>query len=687
MYLNILEEYVQNMTTYLHNKTGKPASYIENKVREFVRNNYKNPTVTIADKSKTEDPVVRDVPLTEYLGMVGNNILSPVGSIYTNTDIKQSSLSNMVVYKMDERNKIKKKMLEASRDGDEVLMRMYHSGQSSVKINTNSIIGAMGQDTNIFTNRHGFNSITGFARSMIAHAYTMAEQLLGGNFMITNNRDAINHITVLRRSLCKRNINVVELCNKYNIRIPSHAELKKFICDTISKYYIIDTTITEEYIDSLSIDDVIYIYYYQNMRHIVNDNTWIFDLFKRAMFSNDFNDGKLDLNNIDEDMAIVATIALGSELQDENGKYLSIYEWKDKDPSKVDKYCKLCYSMQSCLNEVREIMNVFLFAPTDTSNIHNKPKYVRNTTVVSDTDSVIFSTEYWVNLFNGGRDNIEDDDYTIAAFMTYWLTKMIFHNLEIFSLNHGSSESNKNKLIMKNEYLYPLFLYFNIKKTYAALMAYQEGVLFSKLKVDIKGGAIRSSTVCKQSRDYNTSFVVDKILKPASIGKLNVPSIISEIIMRENEIEKSILAGSTDYLKRVSIKHAREYKKPNTPPWTYWKFWDDVMSHKYGEIILSTKAPIVPIYAKLVTPAFLDELALSEPEMALKWRKYLVDNKMPNQLIVNPDMGVFPDEFKSLIIYNDIIYHNLAPIYLEVEQLNIGVRFKKKKILFRDVYL
>jgi hypothetical protein len=479
-----------------------------------------------------------------------------------------------------------------------------------------------------------------------------------------------------------------KLIKKYDLYIPTVDDLKKFFSEVSDRYYLLNLSRVDELLEKLTTEELIYLYYYHNLVHSITKNHKIDKAFRDAIYSYDSDERPIDMKILDSDIPDTAQIVMGDDLIDEKGKYRPIWFWKDRgDTDKVDKFCRICRMIQNTTEYMQDFSNTFLYTPTNPTSIHNRPKMVRNTTVVSDTDSVIYTVDSWVQYFNDGRFAIEPEDYQVSLFMTYWLTKGIKHVLELFSLNHGATEKHKHKMIMKNEYLYPIFMYFNRKKTYAALTAVQEGVRFAELEVDIKGGLLRSSNVSKEGAKFNKHLMVDGILKPAMTSQLSASDLIQQVVIQEYVVEESIRNREVTFYKRESINHKTHYDNPMSSIWFNWLFYHEVFEHKYGEIPLSTRAPLIPVATKKLSQEFRDKLATEYPEVFKRWLWFEDEHKkLPNYILINPDSPTVPEEIMDIIIVEDVITHTLRPSYRAIEQLGIVTGFTKKKLLLRQLY-
>ena len=71
--------------------------------------------------------------------------------------------------------------------------------------------------------------------------------------------------------------------------------------------------------------------------------------------------------------------------------------------------------------------------------------------------------------------------------------------MRVFSIINCVSEKNLSVLAMKNEFLYPIMLLYDIRKTYVGIIAAQEGNILKTPAPDIKGQTLKGSMFCEKT--------------------------------------------------------------------------------------------------------------------------------------------------------------------------------------------
>ncbi len=690
--LNELQEYVNQATAYICRVKNLPESEVRPKVVEFVKANHTVPKLTCARKNNRGDMEVKTEPVSTYLGRVGTNVLSPSGSIYLDTDKHESLLSKMVTYKIDSRSAIKKVMFKAMDEGDDTTYRQAYNGQTSCKIITNSIPGGMGEMNNFLSNKQGFNSVTAFARTLIANAYSATEQAFGGNFMLASVNDVINHIMMLTSSLPTRNLNIQQVIDNNSMKRITNSELYGFLSTMLLRYTTVDMSAIQQLINTLSQDEMDYIYYYCNLKHIFQQNTSMERVFRSLVWDEIPLDATprdtSELKDMNEELFIYISTLMGSELKNKNGKYKKVYDVMKEDITVAYKFLNLATYVENLLSSIDTVFDTFIYVPTAIPSIHTKKDTIRNTTVVSDTDSVIYEVDQWNIWIAREFRALDQISFNVCGLLSFWLTRIIANNLEVYSINHGATDKYKHGMVMKPEFYMPVLQFFDAKKVYTSLVASQEGVRYNDLKLDLKGGALRSSTMCSTASDFVQQFTTDEILKPTMNGVLNPVTLIKKVVAFEKRILHSIEVNhESTFLKMCSIKEASAYAKPLTSATMYYELYTRLFSRKYGKVYLPTKCPVVPLDREKCTPEWLAWLKSKHKTVHKHLMAYLDDyGKLPGSLAINPDAPVIPEAIIELIDVKKLVHQNLAPIYLTLRQLHIQVADEKKKHLFYEYY-
>ena len=687
---DIFTEAMQMHIEYLKRMTGYKD---EEKIRKFVaetfQERYQGKRVVYVKSPSPGNEEEKEDDFYTFLSSLKSKLIVPSGSIYKPSIEKPSFIAQMVVDKLKERKKVKKKQLEAEAVGDDLEAKRCWYQQATIKINCNSLPGGFGSAHNIFYDKPGYNAITSPARCMIMRAYTVAEQLLGGNFAWFSEEELLNHV-ILNLRVRPSDEQIQKVINRYKLKMPTRMELIDFYTDTLTRYCpTCKLTEVDKLISTISDIEVAFLFYYCNLRHIMWYNNdvfkgyikYVFDVSKVVLDNNVTAD---DIFKQDETILAITTVGLAKEFN--NYSIKTIVEEHQELIPKVVAYCK---SIEKKMHMLDLLFDTFVNTDADIPEIHRKNMAWRNTVIISDTDSEIFTAAEWDDWYRGGiHYNLTEESYQITSLVIYWLHHSVRHACYRFSVIHGVSPEHRRVLAMKNEFLYPIMILFNIKKTYAGIQTVKEGVMLPHPAADIKGQTLRGSSICSTSLDFIQKFIENDVLYPAMEGKLSANELIDKVLGWEHHIHDSITKGETEFLQVTSLKYKEDYKNPeSTAVYVAWTYWQKVFANKYGDVQPPAKVVYIPMYQP--TQGYFNELEKMDKSIHKATLAYLQKyKKFPNYVVINPANNTIPKEIVPLIDTKKIIFHNCEPLYRVLNKLNIGVIHQSKddKTLLMDLY-
>lgn len=706
----LTEAYLANMVTMLHaNYPDVPIPQLEEFVKQQVLSHMKRPKVTLIHQKSPGNPVLETQDLWNLFHKHANNIIAPNGCIYQSSSKKVSVISQMVIDMLAARKKEKKQMLACKAVGDEVGAKKHHYAQATIKININSLPGGFGSAFNLFYDKGGYNTITSTARNFIAHAYTNTEELLGGNFSWYDEEELINWIvTHIRVCPSEEAINgLVAAMSEF--KIPTRDELFQFYRETVKRYdQKTELLVVQNMLKNLPQYQITYLYYFNNLRHLVWDNEHIFKDWIRVMFDlpsalkyKQRNPENLeltadDLMKLDGDLLPMLAIGYNDILKRrqqwaaeqgiEDGEKMQLWDLPKKDPEGAQMFAWIGHFIQYCLNQWTDMFDIFIYNPLVVHRPSIRKHMYRNTVIISDTDSVIFTAKDWVQWYTGDVLKTTEESHQIGSLTIYWLTKVIEKVLNKASIAQGATKEFVYTIKMKNEFLYPTLILYPLKKTYAGIIAIQEGVVLPKPQKDIKGANLRGSDICKTTTDFVMELINDDILEPTLNGRISGEDIIRKVVNFEQQIKASLLNGSPEFLKVISVNPPNYYKSAESSNYFYFMAWNDIFSEKYGELRVPTKASVLQVLNP--NPDYLKWLEDNSPDVYKKMMTFRDKyGKLSKYYTLNPLNTTIPSELIPIADIRAVIYHNIRPIYLTLARLGISSGCTKDRIiLLSDLY-
>ncbi len=687
----ILQSYKENMATYISRIHNISYQQAEAMVREIMKERYTPKTAILLDTRHYGEPKIVGADLATFIESQNEKIISANGCVFMQHEEKIGVTARMVKEKLAQRKVLKKEMLKAKAVGDKNKMLQCYYGQTLIKINVNSLPGSYGSPYNLNYAKDLYNAITSNGRALIGFAYTTSEAVLGGNFAWFSEDELLNHLAIHLVDGIIDKQEVRRVINNHRMKVVSKDELMEFFLKEVRMYHINENLPNvRDLVNKLEPEEVQFFYYFQNLRHIIWGNDeyfrkWVTDTFDLTKITPDEHVNPQDLFKLDGDLVNMVNISFSEVLKPENPKW-QVYDFPEKAPKLAQHLVTIANYVEDRLKSIEDVFNCFVYTKLNMPCIDLKKYMKRNTAVISDTDSVIFTVKDWIEWYTGDYYKITTPTYQIACCAIYWLTKATAHSLLLYSRSHGARGEFERTMAMKNEFLYPTMILADIKKHYAGVVTVQEGVVLPKPDPDIKGVQFKGSDICKAATKFAENFIVKKVLlKSMEGGKLSAQELIREVVSFEKKMESEIKSGRTEWYKALSLRTKNYYAVPTSSNYFYYMAWDEIFASKYGELMLPNKAPVVPIFKP--TPQYIEWLGSRDKTICNKLMSFIEKyGKVMSYVAINPIAGKVPEELVPIINTRSIIYHNIKPAYLILQQIGIGIPFSKDELLLSEMY-
>ena len=684
----LLNSYMNTMITYLMKVEGADRFEAERFVKGIIQSKYEPKKVTFVKTIGAGKTQVVKGDFWEFTKALHNKVLTPSGSVYYPTSVKSSPVSEFLQYKKKQRSKVKKEQLKAIAANDNVEANRLWYLQASIKISMNSLPGAYGSEYSIFYDKGGYNSITSTGRWMVRSSSVTTEQFLGGMFAWWSEQELINWIILHTNNMPKEEL-ITFVMNKYQMKHISPDQLYAYYKGFFTRYTReTDYFEVKELINTLTPVQIDFLFYYCNLRNIMQYNEHTFkplikDLLDPTNYKPVPEATVDDLFKIPEDIRTVVTVAFTNALE---GK--SVDDITKTDKQLIPTFVGIAREVTKKLNGLEEIFEAFVNTWADIPNKKIRGTISkRNTVILSDTDSSMYTTKQWDNWYSSTTEkfHIDDNSLAINALCTYWLTKVVAFVMYRFSVKHGVTSPYMSTLSFKNEFLFTVMLLMTQKKTYCNLIKVKEGVVIKTPKPDIKGQALRGSSKSPEINQFIEDLLVNDIMIPASKGKLSAYALIEKVVNFEVKIKNSYEQGFTTFLNTDSLKFDKDYKNPDQPILQGFRFWEDLLAKKYGSI--SRPAKVISFTTIYPTKEYLDALAVKYPKFHRALTEWMaLHSKWPSKLIINPTLDRVPPEIVGLIDVKHLININCKAIYDIMNRLNINCGDPSMNILFSELY-
>ena len=687
--LPLLKTYRSQVCTFIkrmYDVTDEQA----NKITLDLCREYYKPLTAIIEETKIDGkPEIKAVDLASYFDAQADNLMSASGSIYMPHSKKLAKTIEMIRDMKAERKREKKLQFKEKVAGNKSGELEHYYKQTSIKITMNSLPGNYGSPYSLFYSKSNYNAITSCGRALIGYAYSEIEAVLGGNFAWFDKDELKQHIFAhLNRGIDADKIR--DVMNRHGLKWRTGQDLYDFYVKSLARYKKYDNFFDiAEIISKLSDEEIQFFYYFQNLRHIIMNNDDVF----RKWFEDTFDFSKVpqsecspdDLFKLDGDLVSLCNVAYRKHVNPGNSE-IQVYDLPKARPDLAKTFVNIARYVDAKLNELSDVFELFIYTPINRPNVKSRKLMYRNSAVISDTDSVIFTVKDWVEWYTGSVYDYSEKAYHVTFTMIYWIQKAVAQALLIYSQAHGGRDEFAKVMAMKNEFFYPVIVLADVKKHYAGIVTVQEGNILEVPDTDIKGVQFKGSDICKQATDFAKKFIETDILSAMyTQGRISGHELVDVVRNFEQRIRRDTEAGKSDWLEALSIRPKNDYATPMSSNWYYYHAWQEIFADKYGEISVPTKAPAVLINKP--DARYFEWLSKESPIIYKKFKAFIEKNpRIPPKFVINPVSGTIPRELIPLVKITDIIHHNVRPAHLFLKQIGISCGFGDEKLLFSDVY-
>lgn len=692
--------YVKIQSFFLSRMTGK--TLVE--TTEFVKKNLeKDGKFPIKDRQvkylSRENQIDRVRAMTTIRGYIDNIrkknfIMSPAWTAYKPSYMGESLYVSYIDWKSKERSVYKNAMFIAEQRGDKEAVRFNDEMQSSSKIGINSISGAALMPGTINHCQSLHPTLTSTCAASTSLANLNNERLIAGNRPYLSYQDVIDNICSISVAT---NLDTLERAMvKYRMHFPSTDDVMDCILYSSRNYWIdeVKEAKIRNLVDRLQPLEKAAIVYSGDLYHLYKHNKTQMEEFMNGFTKRTYDVLPMDeaisyMKMADSDVRILAKLICKDYMM---GKTED--DVKEQEPEKYSQICANVRDIIKHLHSYKEFIEGFL-RPEFVSpggQRYTMHSLVRKAVLTSDTDSTIFTAQWWVKALNGDM-GFEDRHYNVGFTISFLVNKTVFHALAIMSRNMGMEDKNVHMISMKNEYYFPVYVLTNSAKNYYAFKSVREGNVYADMKLEKKGVELRSAKIPKNVMNQFDDYIKNVMNTYIKNLKLTLDDVLLEPYKTETEVLNSVLDGEAKYFQTAQIKTPDGYKLgEKAPPMFYHRLWEEVFAPKYGD------APPRPYVALKISTTVNNKStknkwidSIEDKELARRLDEFLArEGRDDVSVIYAPKLtlglNTLPTEIKQVMDVNKQLMSVMSPYYLSLESYGIYLRNPNNTTMIHDSY-
>lgn len=705
--LNIIDGYLNDNALYLHLMTGDAIEgcleHVKSQVRPDGPTPLKNPRALILDKNRYGDREVKSGTFMGFLNRVQKEklLLSPSMAAYMPEHIRQSTHALYIEEGVKNRKKVKGEMFVAERalarpNLSEQEKNTYRDtmifkkgAQNNLKINNNSYSGATVSTATILHYKSTHSSLTSTCRTATSYANANNEKFIMGNRHYYHPEiTKANLLSIINNTDLKE---VQAVCDKYKLYYPTPEDVVEMVRYSTTTYW----TSAKHFEDVLQMA--------KGMTPVMRAAVmYVGDLYQLYQHNKTFIKTFLDRLSQKGDPSVEVS---DDEFKSYDGdtellaNFLCYEEVKGRDKETLLKETPEVFSLVKStakhalevLVDYADFLKAFFMTRNMPSSIHAFPSVYRKAAVISDTDSTMFTLQYWVKEFYGSVVFTPEAKRLVFS-LVFLISEVVMHILALQSANMGVSKKKLRLLAMKNEYYFAVLSLTTASKHYYASQDAQEGIMFLKSKMEVKGVGLRDSKVPPKI-NKTAKAMMEEIIETIKAGKsLDMQDILTRIANLEREIIHSVRSGSFEYLTTGQIKALDSYKNEDNATFKQYEMWRDVFAPFFGAIKEPPYAVVkvsLDVCNKTAIEAWCEKMG--NEKLALKFKTWMMEQRKTDlstmliPAVVVETTGI-PKEITCAIDVRRIISNTMRTFYLMLESLGIFLVDKNNVRLISDYY-
>lgn len=692
--LNIMEHYVHDVATFLSMRKQLPYEQCKEHVIKNLGKGgqfeFKDKRVKYLERENEADRFIKVSGLWNYLSSAIKNkmLIAPTFTTYIPSTVDESVISKYIVGNIKARGVAKKAMFAAEAANDWEVFNIKKVEQQNKKLANNGISGAHVSPSTPLYNKTAHSTLTSTCRSTSGYGNANNEKFVAGN------RHYFNHHIVLANIISIINhtdyVRLEQVIKDRQIHIPSYEETLKCISYSTELYWYEKNYFKEieDLVLTLSPIQRAAFVYTGDFYHLMKYNQVMVREFLKKLSSR--ITGEIDnpiniIKQAPEDHLNLAHQICIDEVKGIGKKYDLI-----ANTDKIKTLALTCINIANVLTEYSDVIKAFWVTPNLPASVANFPESIRRVAITSDTDSTIFTVQDWV-IWYKDKLSFDHEAMAIAATVIFLASATITHVLAVMSANFGIVEDKLFTIAMKNEFKFDVFVPTQLGKHYYANISCQEGNVYEKHKLEIKGVHLKSSNaprVINKGAEEMMVSIMDDVMTKQSIDLMYYLKKVARV---ELDIINSLKKGESTYLRIGSIKDAESYtKEEELSPFARHLFWNEVFGKKYGVMpnppYNNVKVPVTT-NNKTSTVKWLNDI--KDKDIAKLFTDWLARNGKSNinTFYIPTDMldrhGVL-DELFDILDYRRIVKDCCGSFYIILESLGVYVNGDKVDRLVCD---
>lgn len=715
--LEIVDSYLNDNARYLSLMTGDSfeqcLEFVKTQVRPDGAMPLQNPPVRILNKDENGDRKPMTVTWMGFLNRVKkqNLLLAPSLTAYMPETIRKSTHSEYIKEGVQNRKRVKHAQIEAEGAKEFEKALVLKGEQENLKINNNSYSGATVSSATILYYKSTHSALTSTCRVATSYSNANNEKFLMGNrHYYTPEITKANFVSLINNT----DLDELDLAIKtFGMVYPTTDDIISMMLYSTQHYWQ-NRQYTEQIrlmVNGMTPIQRAAIMYVGDLYHMYKLNPtfirrFLDDLSSVGDPSTAFEPGQVkewmdqvnagsgndrvfvpdEYQSLDSDTQLLAKFLCYETVKGRNDKML-----RKEAPEVFPQVWATGKAIIDTLQKYKLFIQAFLLTKNVPSSVHAFPSAYRRAAVISDTDSTMFTMQWWVEQFYGSVTFRPEAKRTVFS-LVFLVSEVVMHILAIQSANMGVAKDKLRMLAMKNEYYFAVLALTTRSKHYFASQDALEGVMFEVARMERKGVGLRDSKVQAKIIAHGLDLMKRIIESVKAEQPIDLHAICTEVANVEREIINSLYTGQAEYLTSGQCKKLESYKSEDNDTFKKNLFWCEVFGPSYG---MPDKPPYnffkISLTANNRTQFEAWADSMQDPQLAMRLKNWSQRTgktevnaiHVPASVVEN--QGI-PMEIARIADVRTVISNTMGVFYLVLESLGIFLSDGKNTRLLSDFY-
>jgi hypothetical protein len=652
-----------------------------------------DPKAFTLDKNMEGDRSKKVITFMSFLKRVEKQglLLSPSMTAYLPESVRVSTHAIYIKEGVANRKRVKGEQMAAEQAKQFELAQIRKGEQENFKINNNSYSGATVSAATILYYKSTHSSLTSTCRTATSYANANNEKFLMGNRHYYNSEiTKANIVSIINLT----DMDKLQLAiDKYGLAYPTADDVMEMVVYSGKNYWNDPKRLKHIEIMATNMTPLqrAAVMYVGDLYHMYKLNPTQIRAFLDSISNMPLDRSHMitpeEFKSLDGDTKLLVKFLCFESIKGRSDDLL-----REQNPEVFDEiYCVAAHVLDG-LDVHRELITATLLTQNMPSSIHAFPTIYRRAAVISDTDSTMFTMQYWVDAFYDRICFTPEAKKTVFG-LVYLVSEVVMHILAIQSVNMGVAEDKLRLLAMKNEYYFAVLSLTTRSKHYFASQDAVEGIMFEEARMEVKGVGLRDSKVQPRINKAGKELMNHIIESVKAEQPIDLVQILTDIADMERGIYLSIGSGKAEYLTTGQCKKADSYKnEEEADAYKKYLFWNEVFGPCFGNA-MAPPYSFYKISLNLTNRTKMNEwiAGLEDKQLAARLTAWALRNNKTEMTSINvpatvvENMGV-PEVITRAADTRAVIANTMGVFYLIVEGLGIFMIDKNNSRLISDFY-